>query len=490
MARKKTETAAEAENAAAEETTPKKRGRTKVNEAEEETATTENSEEEVEAESAQEGLNIQKKTNGEIKIIGEVAESEPKEESETEPGADAGTDEESEAEPSEGEKQPADNGDEENKAAEAEPSEDTPVTEPKKRGRKKKTSSDILTELGSNEDKIFDKRRVHMATKEERQQIYDEEEVFADFGSVAETEKTKRREEYNMFRDAARSVPKTILKGVIGSVAELDGGTLVAYIDQVRRLGKNEEGNTAEGYFQTIIPVSQMIAYDPKQYAGEEGKNELRKKLQRRIGTEIHLCIYDVREKEGIAIGSRLTAEALRVNKWYIKKDEKDGMPRLIEGMLAQATVIEVHNSYLNIEVAGAEGTIQHTELSYNHLSTLYDEYRVGDKINVKIKKITFFDYESDNQKYRLARVETSAKEAQASPADKFFHQFHVGAVCAGVIKSEASETGVFVNLRGKMDCLCPIPASKRATVNSTCGVRITKMDDEQKRIFGEIISI
>lgn len=490
MARKKTETAAEAENATAEETTPKKRGRTKVKEAEEETATTENSEEEVEAESAQEGMNIQKKTNGEINIIGEVAESEPKEESETEPGADAGTDEESEAEPSEGEKQPADNGDEENKAAEAEPSEDTPVTEPKKRGRKKKTSSDILTELGSNEDKIFDKRRVHMATKEERQQIYDEEEVFADFGSVAETEKTKRREEYNMFRDAARSVPKTILKGVIGSVAELDGGTLVAYIDQVRRLGKNEEGNTAEGYFQTIIPVSQMIAYDPKQYAGEEGKNELRKKLQRRIGTEIHLCIYDVREKEGIAIGSRLTAEALRVNKWYIKKDEKDGMPRLIEGMLAQATVIEVHNSYLNIEVAGAEGTIQHTELSYNHLSTLYDEYRVGDKINVKIKKITFFDYESDNQKYRLARVETSAKEAQASPADKFFHQFHVGEVCAGVIKSEASETGVFVNLRGKMDCLCPIPASKRATVNSKCGVRITKMDDEQKRIFGEIISI
>lgn len=489
MARKKTETAAEAEIATAEETTPKKRGRTKVKEAEEETATTENSEEEVEAESAQEGLNIQKKTNGEINIIGEVAGSEPKEESETEPGADAGTAEESEAEPSEGEEQPADNGDE-NETVVAESSEDTPVTEPKKRGRKKKTSSNILTELGSNEDKIFDKRRVHMATKEERQQIYDEEEVFADFGSVAETEKTKRREEYNMFRDAARSVPKTILKGVIGSVAELDGGTLVAYIDQVRRLGRNEEGNTAEGYFQTIIPVSQMIAYDPKQYAGEEGKNELRKKLQRRIGTEIHFCIYDVREKEGIAVGSRLTAEALRVNKWYIKKDEKDGMPRLIEGMLAQATVIEVHNSYLNIEVAGAEGTIQHTELSYNHLSTLYDEYRVGDKINVKIKKITIFDYESDNQKYRLARVETSAKEAQASPADKFFHQFHVGEVCAGVIKSEASETGVFVNLRGKMDCLCPIPASKRATVNSTCGVRITKMDDEQKRIFGEIISI
>lgn len=489
MARKKTETAAEAENATAEETTPKKRGRTKVKEAEEETATTENSEEEVEAESAQEGMNIQKKTNGEINIIGEVAESEPKEESETEPGADAGTDEESEAEPSEGEEQPADNGDE-NETAVAESSEDTPVTEPKKRGRKKKTSSNILTELGSNEDKIFDKRRVHMATKEERQQIYDEEEVFADFGSVAETEKTKRREEYNMFRDAARSVPKTILKGVIGSVTELDGGTLVAYIDQIRRLGRNEEGNTAEGYFQTIIPVSQMIAYDPKQYAGEEGKNELRKKLQRRIGTEIHLCIYDVREKEGIAIGSRLTAEALRVNKWYIKKDEKDGMPKLIEGMLAEATVIEVHNSYLNIEVAGAEGTIQHTELSYNHLSTLYDEYRIGDKINVKIKKITFFDYESDNQKYRLARVETSAKEAQASPADKFFHQFHVGDVCAGVIKSEASETGVFVNLRGKMDCLCPIPASKRATVNSPCGVRITKMDDEQKRIFGEIISI
>ena len=489
MPRKKTETAAEAEIATAEETTPKKRGRTKVKEAEEETATTENSEEEVDAESAQEGLNIQKKTNGEINIIGEVAESEPKEESETEPGADAGTDEESEAEPSEDEEQPADNGDE-NETAVAESSEDTSVTEPKKRGRKKKTSSNILTELGSNEDKIFDKRRVHMATKEERQQIYDEEEVFADFGSVAETEKTKRREEYNMFRDAARSVPKTILKGVIGSVAELDGGTLVAYIDQVRRLGRNEEGNTAEGYFQTIIPVSQMIAYDPKQYAGEEGKNELRKKLQRRIGTEIHFCIYDVREKEGIAVGSRLTAEALRVNKWYIKKDEKDGMPRLIEGMLAQATVIEVHNSYLNIEVAGAEGTIQHTELSYNHLSTLYDEYRVGDKINVKIKKITIFDYESDNQKYRLARVETSAKEAQASPADKFFHQFHVGEVCAGVIKSEASETGVFVNLRGKMDCLCPIPASKRATVNSTCGVRITKMDDEQKRIFGEIISI
>lgn len=376
-------------------------------------------------------------------------------------------------------------------AAENETEESAETEPPKKRGRKKKSAADYVNpadELNIQED-TFEKRRVHRATNDERKDIYDDEEVFSDFGNVAETEASKRQEEYKLFRDAARSVPKTILKGTIGSVFETANGMLVASIDDAHRMGKGADGFHAEGYFQVLIPVRQMFPYEEKQYQGEDGREELRKKLQRRIGSEIHFCVYDVQEKDGIVIASRLTAQALRVNKWYVKED-KDGMPKLFEGLIAQATVIEVHNSYLNIEIGGAEGTIANTELSYNHLSSLYDEYQVGDTFNVKIKQVRVFDYAANNQKYRLAVIDTSAKDAMLSPADKYFHQFHVGEVCAGVIKAEANETGVFVCLKGKMDCLCPIPASKRVTVGSRCGVKITILDQENKRIFGEIVSI
>lgn len=363
-----------------------------------------------------------------------------------------------------------------------------PENKPKKRGRPPKKNKDAKDELTITDD-TFSKRRVHRATKEERKEIYDEEDVFADFGDIAETEAKKRQEEYSMFRNAARSIPKTILKGEIGSVYETPNGMLVATVDNSHRLGKANENAVAEGYFQVIIPVDQMFPYDEKQYRTDEGRNQLKKKMAKRIGSEIHFCVYDVREKEGLVIGSRLTAQALRVNRWYIKNGA-EGIPDLIPGMLAQATIIEVHNSYVNIDLGGAEGKISHVDLSYNHLGSLYDEYVVGEPLLVKIKAVNIFDYEAGSQKYRLATIEASAKEAMLSPADKYFHQFHVGQICSGVIKAEANETGIFVNLQGKMDCLCHIPASGRAVANAKCGVRITVMDEENKRIFGEIVSI
>lgn len=375
-----------------------------------------------------------------------------------------------------------------NSEIEAASENEEPDNKPKKRGRPPKKNKDAKDELTITDD-TFSKRRVHRATKEERKEIYDEEDVFADFGDVAETEAKKRQEEYSMFRDAARSIPKTILKGEIGSVYETPNGMLVATIDNSHRLGKANENAVAEGYFQVIIPVDQMFPYDEKQYRTDEGRDQLKRKMSKRIGSEIHFCVYDVREKEGLVIGSRLTAQALRVNRWYIKNGP-EGIPDLIPGMLAQATVIEVHNSYINIDLGGAEGKISYADLSYNHLGSLYDEYVVGEQLIVKIKAVNIFDYDAGGQKYRLATIDASAKEATLSPADKYFHQFHVGQICSGVIKAEANETGIFVNLQGKMDCLCHIPASGRAVANAKCGVRITVMDEKNKRIFGEIVSI
>lgn len=349
-----------------------------------------------------------------------------------------------------------------------------------------KLMENAVSKALEDQERLFEKRRVHAATKDERMELYKSETVVTDFGEKAVTEADERKAEYQYLMEAARANPKPILKGVVEGVEQTENNFLIATVSLVPR---KKDDPKFKGYFKIKIPVDQMFEYDVREYLGPDGFTRLRDELVARIHSETHFCVFDVDEKLGIAFASRLMAQTLRTNGYYIKP-QSDGEPRVKDGMIVQAKVIAVKKGYLRVDVLGIDTTIKSGDLSWNALAPLQDEYQKGDRINVKVSDIKFHEYKAGSQTYILGTMHASAKDATRKPSDLFFDDFIVGGIYGGEIKAEASETGVFVRLNGKMDALCDIPSSNRAVVGKKCTVLIKSKNIEKRQLSGVIIDL
>ncbi|MBP3280306.1 MAG: S1 RNA-binding domain-containing protein, partial [Butyrivibrio sp.] len=70
----------------------------------------------------------------------------------------------------------------------------------------------------------------------------------------------------------------------------------------------------------------------------------------------------------------------------------------------------------------------------------------------------------------------------------KYFAEFNPGDLYAGTITG-INESGVYVNLDNKMDCLCKHPSSGRRMpiMGEQVIVKINSKDEEKKFIYGSI---
>lgn len=331
---------------------------------------------------------------------------------------------------------------------------------------------DELKDIESQE-KIFEKRRIHMMTKKERlEQKKQGEKVAYVNGVKAQTEEESYREEAKILRAAAKSNPVTRLTGIVVGHRETEHGILLIEV----MYGKGE--------IPIYIPVNQFFAYKEETYAGENRKF-LINDLKSRLGSEVSFCVYDVKEKEKYAIGSRLRALESESRYNYLK-EKADGQPEIVKGMIAPAKVISVRKDRVRVNVAGADCVIKSPELSWTALDDLRNEFKNGDTFNVKIMEIQEFDFTADNQTYHLIKVEVSKRLAEKNPAEKYFDSFKEGETCLGEVKADAN-AGLFVRVKNKMDCLCGYPANGHPIRGQNVIVTITSKDEKNKRLYGII---
>lgn len=323
--------------------------------------------------------------------------------------------------------------------------------------------------------RFFEKRRYTMMSKEERDEAYKTKKVSGKKGTV-KTEAQRIQEEAKELLFSAQSVPKVPLRGVVYGYefSEVLGIPLVL----VSRPGKP--------HFVIKIPVSQFMVYDERNYIGEEGKRALDRELRSRIGSEIDFVVFDLQEKERFAIASRLSAMEIIAKKNYtpVHGNKK---PLIRNGSTAEAKVICVKNNLVKVEVSGLEAVIRSEELSWRALESLTQEFEVGDTFHVIVNDIEEFEYEALNQKYKLFKANVSKRLADPNPAEQFFHQFAEGQRIGGVIKVH-NENGVFIDLAGKMDILCPHPATGMPIRGARCIVEITNIDENKLRLYGRIV--
>ena len=327
----------------------------------------------------------------------------------------------------------------------------------------------------ANLAKVFEKRRYNMMSKKEKEKAYKEEKVAGKKGSV-KTEKELIQEEAKELLLSAQSVPKIPLKGEVYGYEYSESLGIPLLL--VTRPGKPN--------FVIKIPVSQFMVYDERNYMGEEGRRALDRELKSRIGSEIDFVVFDLQEKERFAIASRLSAMEIIARKNYtpVHGNKK---PLIVNGSRAEAKVIAVKNNLIKVDVSGIEAVIRSEELSWRALESLTQEFAVGDTFHVIVNDIEEFEYEALNQTYKLYKANVSKRLADANPAEKFFHQFSVGQKIGGVIKVH-NEIGVFIDLAGKIDILCPHPATGMPIRGAKCIVEITGVDEDKFRLYGRIV--
>lgn len=326
---------------------------------------------------------------------------------------------------------------------------------------------------------IYGKRRVYRATDKERQEMYGrKEKVVAERGMRIFTTEDELKHEYDILLNANRSVPKKIVYGTVSGVCE----------DKKTGMCVTVNLDDTKGYFKILIPAIELFPMDMKNYIGNEnGLTYLVNELRSRIGGHIGFTVYDLNESKRTAYGSRVEAMSIEAYRWYRKK-ETDGVPKMINGLRAMAEIVSVRRDRVKVHVLGAEATILSKDMSWLSLGVLTDEFRIGQTFPVRVDNITEVDYTGvDDKKYVLISISASKKAAEPNPADLYYDTFDIGDLSSGEIKN-VTETGVYVNLQNKMDCLCKHPVSGGVpTKNTPCVVRIDRKSDEKKFLYGTI---
>lgn len=346
---------------------------------------------------------------------------------------------------------------------------------PKRRGRPSKKDM--------TEKEIFEKRRVYAADSETRKELYAEPESIVPTlnPGIVVTESTQKREEYNYLVRAARSLPyPKILTGRITGVDKTENmNTWVAHVSVDAEEMKN-------GYYQIIIPASHLIPGINEKLSEAESE-ELGRIMIARIGSTIDFVVYQVDEKEQIAVASRLRAMEILTYLNYVRPQRGDDIPNIFVGKIVQARITEVREFGLSIEVSGAECFIVPKELSYTTLESVTNEFQVGQVVNAKVLSIEDYEVVVNDKKFKLKKIEASVKQAGRNPQEVFLHQFKEHGTYEGKIK-RITEKGIFVVLNDKVDCLCFVPRMGTPERGKRCVVIVDKIDTEQNRLSGRIL--
>jgi hypothetical protein len=333
---------------------------------------------------------------------------------------------------------------------------------------------------------IYEKRRVFRATDEQRREMYGQKErVVTKHGDHVVTAEDELAHEYDILLNAARSIPKKIVYGTIVGVCDDENSSLCALVNL----------DDTKGYYRILIPALELFPLELADYTNNpNGLVYLKNELRARIGGHIGLTIYDLHENDRMAYGSAVEAMSIEAYRWYRKKTA-DGTPEMVNGLRAQAEIVAVRRDRVRVNVLGAETTILSRDMSWLSLGVLTDEFRIGQRFAVRVDNIQEKEYfgavgaDGKRRRYILISITASKKAAEPNPAEMYYDFFAIGDLSAGVIKN-VTETGVFVNLQNKMDCLCPHPVSGVAAKNHACVVRIERKNDENKFISGIIVSL
>ncbi|MFH1509643.1 MAG: S1 RNA-binding domain-containing protein [Candidatus Nealsonbacteria bacterium] len=207
----------------------------------------------------------------------------------------------------------------------------------------------------------------------------------------------------------------------------------------VKITGANRGGLLAEVYgLQAFLPVSQL---SPENYPRVEGaeSNKILTELQKFIGQEMEVKVFDVNPKEGKLILSERAKETEKLKKIL----DKYKIGGVVKGEITGVTDFGVFLKFGDKEEE-LEGLIHISELDWQLIEDPSDIVKIGDKIEAKIISIT-----ND-------RISLSLKTMKKDPWEGIEKKFTKEDIVKGKV-TKFNPYGAFIQIAPKIQGLCHI---------------------------------
>jgi small subunit ribosomal protein S1 len=207
----------------------------------------------------------------------------------------------------------------------------------------------------------------------------------------------------------------------------------------VKITGANRGGLLAEVYgLQAFLPVSQL---SPENYPRVEGaeSSKILTELQKFIGKEMEVKLFDANQKEGKLILSERAKESEKLKKILDKYAVGDVVKGEITGITDFGVFIRFGKKDEELE-----GLIHISELDWQLIEDPSDIVKVGDKVEAKIISIT------DD------RVSLSLKTMKKDPWEGIEENYKKGDKIKGTV-TKFNPYGAFVQIAPKIQGLCHI---------------------------------
>ena len=184
------------------------------------------------------------------------------------------------------------------------------------------------------------------------------------------------------------------------------------------------------------------------------------------VGMEVYYVVKEVDIENRIIYCSRKEAQEMV---------ENDIVKRLGEGEVFNATITGLVRYGAYVEMQGIYGLLKNSDFSNDHVN-IRDIMHVGDKINVKLKKVSMNNRITVEpiQKYELKTILK-------------FDNFERNQVVLGTING-VKPWGAYVTIAPGLDALCPIPPTMEIEEGLKVAFRITQVQEDKERIRGKIL--
>ncbi|MFH1037002.1 MAG: S1 RNA-binding domain-containing protein, partial [Patescibacteria group bacterium] len=217
-----------------------------------------------------------------------------------------------------------------------------------------------------------------------------------------------------------------------------DGSELVT----VKISGANKGGLLAEAYgVSGFLPVSQL---SPQNYPRVEGGDvsKILKELQKFIGTDMEVKVFDLEPREGKLIFSEKAKETEKIREILKKYSVGDVAEGEITGLVDFGAFIKFPVDAKPEEAL--EGLIHISELDWAIVEDPSEIVKVGDKVKAKIIEI------------KDDRVSLSLKALKKDPWSEVEEKYKKGDTVKGKV-TKFNPFGAFVEITSKIQGLCHI---------------------------------
>ena len=164
-----------------------------------------------------------------------------------------------------------------------------------------------------------------------------------------------------------------------------------------------------EGH-KIIIPAQELIE---KPTEKNPDNTSYMKIISSMIGAEISYMIIALDNNTQTVVASRLKANERNIQTFFFDKDEK-GRYKIYEDSIVEARIIGLGRSSVRAEIFGAICTIRATELSWDWITDISEQFSIGDRVMVRITSIKG----RDNQNIPFT-VEASIRLEQSSKQEE-----------------------------------------------------------------------